>query len=342
MKSEPLLEEAIKKFGSQQELASAVGVTPSAVSAWVKAGTIPKGSRRLVLHALGRGSTTADRHDAEVIPSALRHETSICGYFCDSAWSFNFIEDPSGDADYTGDRVWRTWNGIKVLRDSTFRQFFRYKPLAGREVPDDDETKKDSVGFGFLSDWSPEGWPMVTDGEIRYLNVHSKVTKATAEFGGYRAHAAKSVYCRENKDVRYEFVGFRTECPVRHAHLIVSLPHSLRGSGPTAAYLMISDFPMFFDFGRQIQTDRGELEKLILPWGKPLKPRLLTPDDLQPGRLRDPMLDCQPWSAQINDTSLVQEVTDYFSRPGRDQYIVTADYPPALTTILFYWPLPKK
>lgn len=102
------------------------------------------------------------------------------------------------------------------------------------------------------------------------------------------------------------------------------------------AYLMSTDYPQYYDFASRIATNRGELDRLIEPWG-----RVVPVDRLRPEQLREwAQSDAggAGWGAE--EQEIIQRFTAT-QEAGRDISIATIVNPPSLTTLLMFWPLPQ-
>lgn len=356
--------------GNQKALAQGLAVTPSAISNWLAANRIPEASRAKVvtfLEQLTRNQPAGAASEAARAPAPSsedfnRPDVQHCGFLAESAWCFNYLV-PSPTADEPADdEVWRTWKGVHAIRSTTFRHYFRYLPHDGknRDKRHDSARKheqrrasakgsaskahpanEDLRGFGFLKNWSPPSWDhaQIHNAHIEYLDASAELTPGDHGCGGYFIRAHRSVMSRAEGTTTYEFVGFRSECPVKEMHLVLSLPRELRGAGPMVAYLMSTDYPQYYDFASRISTNQGELDRLIEPWGRVVPVDRLRPEQLLEWGKSDAW--AAGWGAADQDT--VRKISDSFqSEPGRDVSVATIANPPPLTTLLMFWPLPQR
>lgn len=351
-----LIKQAMDLAGgiSQKALADRLGIQPSAVSNWISAERIPDQSKKKLIDFIERlrdGSFVEPSQDfAEPVaipPDRLRADADRCGYWAESAWCFNYLPSPGeADAETTDDHVTRTFNGLNVLHTTTFRHYFRYQPFG-----ETGGSKECSYGFGFLRDWKPnKGDRMVVDQTlVEYLGAHVELSRGRHGNGGYFVMAPDSVLCCASGSHSYEFVGFKPECPVRTANLVLSIPKSLLGFGLPVAYVVSTDYVQYYDFGARIPRYRGDLDRLIEPWGQPLRVRRLLPEQVV-GNSNSARTgaDEPQWSLNWNDEDQeeVSRIVGQFAEEKRDEdrevYHVRAEYPPPLMTLLLFWPLPKR
>lgn len=356
--------------GNQKALAQGLAVTPSAISNWLAANRIPDASRAKVLALLDQLPRSQPmglvaepaRASSPNLEQFNRPDVQHCGFLAESAWCFNYLVPSPIPGVPADDEVWRTWKGVQAIRSTTFRHYFRYllhdsktnekqhgqprkngqRPADGKNVAANPHPGSDDLrGFGFLKGWSPPSWDQtqIHNTHIEYLAASTELGPGDNGCGGYFARAQRSILSRAEGTSTYEFVGFRSECPVKELHLVLSLPRALRGAGPMVAYLMSTDYPQYYDFASRISTNQGELDRLIEPWGRVVPVDRLRPEQLLEWGKSD------AWEAgwDSEDQEIVRKITDAFqSQPGRDVSVATIANPPPLTTLLMFWPLPQR
>jgi transcriptional regulator with XRE-family HTH domain len=327
--------------GTQQLLADALEVTPSAISNWVSAKRVPEGSRTRLLRLRERLQNSGDQPDSSFshseAPERLRPDTDCCGFWAKSAWSFHYLCDTDDSNTAVDDEIWRTWNSVRVSHHTTFRHHTRFKPAGNWSAQIDEE--RDRFGIGFLKDWKPKEWKAADSNETQvYMTASADLAPGPPTSGGYFVRARKSVARWASTAHAYEFVTFKPECPVETAHLVLSIPRSILGNGPKLAYRVALEYSQFYDIAAAVQSDSGELDRLIEPWGRVLPVQRMRPEVI-PGCDRK---DGHHWADDWNgDEGLGKELAAKFAPSAdRETYIVSDDSPIALGTLLLFWPMP--
>jgi hypothetical protein len=342
-----LIEELRVQLGTQQMLAERIGVSASAISNWIAAQRVPPGSKTRLLqlrddllnHA---GSLQQPNKTLPEPPVALRVDAERCGYWAKSAWSFHYLCEPkSPRASAITDELWRTWNSVHVSRYSTFRHYTRFRPFGTLPSDDDTSLDPDRYGVGFLDKWRPGPWTGASLSEGTQVNMAAAATLEPGHVssGAYFARARDSVvrWADPNRSA-YEFVTFKPECPAERTHLVLSIPRSLRGNGPTVAYRVALEYSQLYDVAGAIQSDSGELDQIVEPWG-----RVLPVQRLRPEMLHATSRDDRAWSTAWTNTEFAEKVVNRFApSEERDVYIVTDDDPVPLATLVLFWPLPNQ
>jgi hypothetical protein len=341
-----LIEELRNRLGTQQALGERLGVSASAISNWISAQRIPPGSKTRLIQLRDEllspaGAGLPDRSLVEP-PPALRTDAERCGYWARSAWSFHYLCEPNSPrASAITDEIWRTWNDVHVNRYSTFRHHTRFRPFGKLPRDDEESSDQDRSGFGFLERWRPGPWTKASFSEGTQVNMAAAAALEPGQItsGGYFARAYESVVrWADPKQSTYEFVTFKSECPTERSHLVLSIPRSLRGTGPTVAYRVALEHSQLYDVAGAIQSDSGELDQIIEPWGRVLPVQRLRPEMLQSAARAD-----QSWSAAWSDLDLAERVVRRFTpNDERDVYIVSDDDPVPLATLVLFWPLPNQ
>lgn len=322
--------------GTQLQLAERIGVKPSAISNWLAAKRVPHGSKERLLKLReelrnpeqSSKETRADTH----IPDRLRSDAECCGFWGKSAWAFHYLrepEDPMNTA--VDDDVWRTWNSVEVTQHSTFRHNSRYRPFADSADLDPPECR----GLGFLSGWRPDRWTEahLSGGTQLHMAASADLEPTKSISGGYYLRARNSGMRWSTDEDSYEFVTFKAECPVESTHLVLSVPRSLIGHGLKVGYRVAMEYSQFYDIAKAIQSDTGELDRTIEPWGRVLPVQRMKPETIDAW--------AKDWGSGSSDE--IQKIASLFApSQDRDVYIVSDASPIPLATLLLFWPLPRK
>lgn len=338
-----LIEELKLQLGTQQLLAERINVSASAISNWIAAQRVPPASKTRLLRLKDELMNTVAGSPRVSIPPppSLQVDAERCGYWAKSAWSFHYICEPSSArSGAVTDEMWCTWNSVHVSRYSTFRHYTRFRPFGALPSDAASSADPDRYGAGFLEKWHPGPWTEANFSKGTQVHMAASATLEPGQIasGAYFARARDSVVrWADPKRSAYEFVMFKAECPAERVNLVLSIPKSLRGTGPTVAYRVALEYSQLYDVAGAIQSDSGELDQIVEPWG-----RVLPAQRLRPDLLHGPLRDDRTWSTGWENEAFIQRVVTRFApSEERDVYVVTDDDPVPLATLVLLWPLPN-
>ncbi|MFT3924540.1 MAG: helix-turn-helix transcriptional regulator [Myxococcales bacterium] len=281
--------------GTQRDLAEQLGVTPAAISNWLRAGRIPDEPRdRLLALIRERGSEPAaavrEPRDADEIPELLwqsrRGDIEQTRMWSRGAWCFNYVHAPTnGSSDFTSIDVWRAWEQLHTL-PSSGKTHVSFRHWLSAEFDESSNTKPAPKGWGFLeadhvsgevrhegrkSVPAPPNMDMRRHKNVLYVAAHKRLPIGTAyESGGYHVSTPGGIRSKRSKEQSMEFVAFSPGCPTETAHVLVSIPRNAYAH-PTACTIH-APYQLLYELA-QLAGQPGALssvEEFIEPWGKQL------------------------------------------------------------------------